>query len=269
MGNRNQSVKRPPALLLYPAYSNRDGTCLFAGEKERLTRRKHDGGDTSELVSHALDSIGARLEDVRLVVSNNHHFRVAPFEKKVPWAVAQGSCPESYASEGNLLPGAAHAELSHHLAHAWSAAALAPFDSGLIVVMVRSERVTTGGGGVCCSVGCTLVNTEPSTAVVGDWYGMCVVCTSYVFLGCLSAMCCYVVVNVNTPSAGLARDTRRDGSGPVPVELTLFRTFSLTKCGLCGTSHNKHCRTSDMKSMTNRLVRAGWHGRVPRSHGAF
>ncbi|CAN0131180.1 unnamed protein product, partial [Ectocarpus sp. 4 AP-2014] len=115
--------------------SYRDGTCLFAGEKERLTRAKHDGGDTGELVSHALRSVGASLEDVRLVVSNNHHHRVAPFEERVPWAVAQGTYPASYASEENLIPGAAHAELSHHLAHAWSAAALSPFDSGLIVVM--------------------------------------------------------------------------------------------------------------------------------------
>ena len=130
--------------LLQLLTQHRDGTCLFAGEKERLTRSKHDGGDTGELVSHALDSIGARLEDVRLVVSNNHHFRVAPFEKRMPWAVAQGACPESYASGENLLPGAAHAELSHHLAHAWSAAALAPFDSGLIVVMVRSLCMYVG-----------------------------------------------------------------------------------------------------------------------------
>lgn len=112
-----------------------DGSCLFAGEKERLTRAKHDGGDTAGLVSHALESIGASLEDVRLVVSNNHHHRVAPFEQRVPWAVAMGTYPDSYAAPENLLPQAAHAELSHHLAHAWSAAALAPFDSGLIVVM--------------------------------------------------------------------------------------------------------------------------------------
>lgn len=131
------------------ADSNRDGTCLFAGEKERMTRSKHDGGDTGGLVSHALDSIGARLEDVRLVVSNNHHFRVAPFEKRIPWAVAQGACPESYASEENLIPGAAHAELSHHLAHAWSAASLAPFDSGLIIVMVRA-----------CTFGASLLQGE-------------------------------------------------------------------------------------------------------------
>lgn len=59
-----------------------DGACLFAGEKERITRIKHDGGDTGELVQHALESIGAKMGDVRLVVSNNHHHRVAPFERR-------------------------------------------------------------------------------------------------------------------------------------------------------------------------------------------
>ena len=112
-----------------------DGSCVFAGEKERLTRHKHDGGDTADLVSHALASIGSSLEDVRLVVSNNHHHRVAPFERRMPWSVAMGTYPESYGTAENLIPGAAHTELSHHLAHAWSAAALAPFESGLIVVM--------------------------------------------------------------------------------------------------------------------------------------
>lgn len=55
---------------------------------------------------------------------------------QVPWSVAMGVYPPSYASPQNLLPDAdARAELSHHLAHAWSAAALSPFDRGLIVVM--------------------------------------------------------------------------------------------------------------------------------------
>lgn len=47
-----------------------------------------------------------------------------------------GVYPASYESPQNLIPDAdAHAELSHHLAHAWSAAELSPFDRGLIVVM--------------------------------------------------------------------------------------------------------------------------------------
>lgn len=113
----------------------RDGALLFAGEKERLTRKKHDGGETGELVQHALDSVGANLDDVEIVVSNNHHHRVAPFERRIPWAVAQNIYPTSFAAPQNLLPRAVHAELSHHLAHAWSVIVQAPFDRGLIVVM--------------------------------------------------------------------------------------------------------------------------------------
>lgn len=113
----------------------RDGVLLFAGEKERVTRKKHDGGDTGDLVQHALDSIGASLEDVRLVVCNNHHYRVAPFERRLPWAIAQDIYPQSFAAPHNIIPDAAHAELSHHLAHVWSAIALAPFNRGLVVVM--------------------------------------------------------------------------------------------------------------------------------------
>ncbi|CAM9249641.1 unnamed protein product [Discosporangium mesarthrocarpum] len=112
-----------------------DGSRLFAGEKERITRVKHDGGDTGELVNHALESIGASLDDVRLVVSNNHHHRVKPFERRLPWTVPLGIYPPSYISPSNLLPEAEHIELSHHLAHAWCAADLAPFPRGLVVVM--------------------------------------------------------------------------------------------------------------------------------------
>lgn len=101
-----------------------------------MTRNKHDGGDTGELVQHALSCVGATLEDVRLVVANNHHHRVLPFERRIPWSVKMGVYPQSYDSPQNLIPEAeARAELSHHLAHAWSVAELSPFDRGLIVVM--------------------------------------------------------------------------------------------------------------------------------------
>lgn len=41
----------------------------------------------------------------------------------------------SYEDEYNLLPKARRHELSHHLAHLWSAITQAPFDQGLCVVM--------------------------------------------------------------------------------------------------------------------------------------
>ncbi|CAM9274747.1 unnamed protein product, partial [Heterosigma akashiwo] len=117
---------------------SRDGTPLFIGEKERITRRKHDGGDASLLVEHALESIGAKLEDIGIAVSNNHHFPVGPFEETLPWAVAVGHYPQSYLSPFNLLPHTpVKHEISHHLAHAWSVVTQCPFD----------EVSFLGGGG--------------------------------------------------------------------------------------------------------------------------
>ena len=44
-----------------------NGKMLFCGEKERVSRKKHDGGDTADLVEHALNAVGAELSDVRMV----------------------------------------------------------------------------------------------------------------------------------------------------------------------------------------------------------
>ena len=64
------------------------GKMLFCGEKERLTRKKHDGGDTADLVEHALTAVGAELSDVRVVCANNHLFRIDRFQDSVEWATA-------------------------------------------------------------------------------------------------------------------------------------------------------------------------------------
>lgn len=108
---------------------------LFTQSKERITGIKHDGGSVGSLVRHGLHAIGATLNDVDLVVSNNHHFRVTPYERRIPFSKALNYIPNNHDDEYNLLPNAKHLELSHHLAHAWSAIALAPFSSGLVLVM--------------------------------------------------------------------------------------------------------------------------------------
>ena len=112
-----------------------DGASSIIVPNERITRRKHDGGDTAAAVQHALEAAGASLEDIVAVCANNHHHRIAPFEKRLPWSVDLGLYPASCMSEHNLLPGVPRSELSHHLAHAWSVLAQAPFDEGLVVVM--------------------------------------------------------------------------------------------------------------------------------------
>ena len=111
------------------------GKILFSQAKERLSRKKHDGGSIGSLLRYALQSVNAQVEDVTCVVSNNHHFRVLPFENNIPYYSALNYIPKDYTDVDNLLNGKRKLELSHHLAHAWGCVGTSPFDSGLVVVM--------------------------------------------------------------------------------------------------------------------------------------
>jgi hypothetical protein len=111
------------------------GSILFTQAKERVSGTKHEGGAVGAIVKYGLDSIGATLQDVELVVSNNHHFRVNPFENRLAWNRDLRYCSDSYLDEFNTFPGVPKLELSHHLAHAWAVAGTAPFDEGLVLVM--------------------------------------------------------------------------------------------------------------------------------------
>ena len=117
-----------------------DGRHSLVVPKERITRAKHDGGDTAVAVRHALDAVGASLDDVAVICTNNHHHRVMPFERRLPWSVSLGLYPESTLSDHNLLPGVPKYELSHHLAHAWSAMAQAPFERGTYRLRAHADR---------------------------------------------------------------------------------------------------------------------------------
>ncbi len=108
---------------------------LFALAKERVTRKKHDGGDVAELLETALETCGLEPGDLVRVVANNHLFRIRPMEETLPWAAALHQYRPGYLSPLNLLPGVPKHEISHHLAHAWSVLPMLPFDRGLIVVM--------------------------------------------------------------------------------------------------------------------------------------
>jgi predicted NodU family carbamoyl transferase len=61
------------------------GKILFAQAKERITRHKHDAGSVTDICMYGLESIGAAPGDVKVVVSNNHHFRVLPYERQFKW----------------------------------------------------------------------------------------------------------------------------------------------------------------------------------------
>lgn len=157
-----QNVVRsaPPLVLGLNQYSHdasvaimhaATGEILFALSKERLSRRKHDGGDVAILIQHAIESVairfGMHFEDIlrgmRLVVANNHHFRIAPFEKRLPLLRSLNYVEGDVLSPWNLIGGEGgivngedrKVEMSHHLAHAYSAVCTAPFDEGVVLVM--------------------------------------------------------------------------------------------------------------------------------------
>ena len=123
------------------------GEVLYAQSKERIgSRHKHAAGSVTELVETCLDALQLDMENIDQVIVNNHHYRVLPRERDVSqleWEagllVNQGPDDErdGFLTEPeNLFPHvSSHYELSHHLAHAYSVAAQAPFDRGLVVVM--------------------------------------------------------------------------------------------------------------------------------------
>ena len=118
------------------------GQVLFAMSKERLTRKKHDAGNVATLVETCLESLDLNLDAIERVVMNNHHHRILPLEanpQHMEWECGlqiNGGREVGYDDEENLLTTCPDkTELSHHLAHAYSAAAQAPFESGLIVIM--------------------------------------------------------------------------------------------------------------------------------------
>jgi len=118
------------------------GKVLYAISKERLTRKKHDSGNVATLVESCLDTLDLDLDAIEKVVMNNHHHRIFPIEEHIThmeWESGlgiNGGNEGGYDDEENLLSTVPQRmELSHHLAHAYSAACQAPFSKGMVVIM--------------------------------------------------------------------------------------------------------------------------------------
>src|SRR5689334_4910463 len=102
----------------------KDGEICVAIEKERITRRKHDGYNDTDAIAYCLRAAGITLRDVALVVQNSpnsdlrdcrtHHAGVRPFADH----------PE--------LP---IVTISHHLAHAYSTIGTCPFDEFSVLII--------------------------------------------------------------------------------------------------------------------------------------
>src|SRR5580698_2930002 len=94
----------------------KDGRIAVAISKERLTRIKHDGHNDNAAISYCLEAAGIELKDVAVVVQNANYGNGGNDKS---WYHG----PRLLADYDNLIT------ISHHLAHAYSAAAPSPFTS--------------------------------------------------------------------------------------------------------------------------------------------
>lgn len=100
----------------------KNGQVCVGIEKERLSRLKHDGGNDTLAVQYCLDAEGITLDDVALVVQCENF--ILPHKDRFKG-------PRPFAN----YPGLKVVDISHHLAHAYSAVGTAPFDECHVMVI--------------------------------------------------------------------------------------------------------------------------------------
>ncbi|MCA1453905.1 carbamoyltransferase [Bradyrhizobium sp. BRP22] len=118
----------------------RDGAIAFAISKERITREKHASGFHKEAIDYCLKAEGITLDDVDLVVSNCYILPVPELEERLTYQDMPGFLPFAERQEASKYPlfrstSGKVASVSHHLAHAYSAFAVSPFDEGAVMVV--------------------------------------------------------------------------------------------------------------------------------------
>ena len=100
-----------------------DGQVVLAIEKERLTRRKHDGKNDQLAMQYVLDRAGITLDDIAVVVQNENFGMFRDGNSR-------------YNAQDRLLNDATRVvTISHHLAHAYSAFGASNFDQASVLVV--------------------------------------------------------------------------------------------------------------------------------------
>src|SRR6266850_2188376 len=118
----------------------RDGAIAFAIAKERITREKHATGFYKEVIYYFLNAEGIALEDVDLIVRNCYILPVAEMEERLVYQDMPGFLPEYERAEAAKHPlyltgSDKVVSISHHLAHAYSAFAVSPFEDGAVMIV--------------------------------------------------------------------------------------------------------------------------------------
>lgn len=99
----------------------KDGEICVAIEKERVSRRKHDGGNDLLAIQYCLDAEGITLDEVQLVVQCAN-FETPAADRYQGKRLFQNNQPNLFS-------------ISHHLAHAYSAVGTCPFEECVVMVI--------------------------------------------------------------------------------------------------------------------------------------
>jgi carbamoyltransferase len=118
----------------------RDGAIAFAIAKERITRDKHASGFYKEVIDYCLDAEGITVDDVDLIVRNSYILPVSELEGRLVYQDRPGFLPDRERLEaGKLALYLSRSDrvvsISHHLAHAYSAFAVSPFEEGVVMIV--------------------------------------------------------------------------------------------------------------------------------------
>ena len=118
----------------------RNGEIVAAISKERLTRKKHDAGFTGEVTRYCLEAAGIGLDDVELIVRNCYLLPVPEMEARLaathdPYHLTDEERVEAQESGIFLSDDPRLVTCSHHLAHAYSAFAVSPFERGAVLIV--------------------------------------------------------------------------------------------------------------------------------------
>lgn len=100
----------------------KDGKVCVAIEKERITRIKHDGGNDSDAIQYCLNAEGITLEDIAVVVQCENFVLPKRYFFKGKRLFAETNFPPII-------------DISHHLAHAYSAIGTSPFSDCNVMVI--------------------------------------------------------------------------------------------------------------------------------------
>jgi len=118
----------------------RDGAIAFAIAKERITRDKHASGFYKEVIDYCLDAEGITLDDVDLVVRNCYILPVPEMEERLIYQDMPGFLTAEERLDAHDHPhfrsrSTKVVSISHHLAHAYSAFAVSPFEDGVVMIV--------------------------------------------------------------------------------------------------------------------------------------